>query len=223
MGRKSSSINSSGIRIAVSSASRISEAVSEAKLGLCDGKFQHIIVFFSSDYDAKALAEAFHAAFPDTPVSGCSTAGEIGPVGMTEGGMVLIAFPHEGFRIHRGLIEDVAARGVERASEIVRGLRSKLSQRDDKRLGERVFGVMLVDGLSKVEETLVAAVHWAFDDMQLPFLRQLADQPARNPLYASGCKRRCIDFIALDPEDVGRGCPDYFATLVHHDSFVETA
>jgi hypothetical protein len=26
---------------------------------------------------------------------------------------------------------------------------------------------MLVDGLSKMEETLVAAVHWAFDDMQL--------------------------------------------------------
>ena len=46
-------------------------------------------------------------------------------------------------------------------------LKAQLSQRTDKTLGERVFGVMLVDGLSNAEETLVAAVHWAFDDMQL--------------------------------------------------------
>ena len=167
MGRSSSSVSSCGIRIAVSGASEVSEAVTEVKKGVGSGDFQHIIAFFSIDFDASELASALAEAFPDTPLSGCSTAGEIGPGGMTEGGIVLIAFPREGFRIHRGLIEDVGAGGVERASGIVRGLKAQLSQRTDKTLGERVFGVMLVDGLSKVEEALVAAVHWAFDDMQL--------------------------------------------------------
>jgi hypothetical protein len=143
------------------------EAVAEVRRGLRPGPFEHIIAFFSSAYDAAALSAALSEAFPGTPISGCSTAGEIGPGGMMESGVVLIAFPREGFRIHSGVIEDVGAFGVERAGEIVHALRSRLTHDASTRLGQRVLGVMLVDGLSNAEEMLVAAVHWACDDIQL--------------------------------------------------------
>lgn len=167
MGRAPASVGACGIGIAASASHDAVEAVAEVKRGLGDARFQHILAFFSIEYDAPTLAAELARAFPDTLTSGCSTAGEIAPLGMMDGGLVVIAFPHEGFRIHSGVIEDVAAFGVERATEIVRGMKTKITFNPDKALGERVFGLMLVDGLSNAEETLVAAVHWAFDDMQL--------------------------------------------------------
>jgi hypothetical protein len=152
--------------VACTCAPAIKDAVRELKIGLA-GEYQHIVTFFSVDYDAAELAAELETAFPGVAVSGCSTSGGIGPTGLMESGVLLIGFPREGFRIHTGVIEDVGASGVERASEIVRGLKSKIGATDSGKLSERVFGVMLVDGLSNVEETLVAAVHWAFGDMQL--------------------------------------------------------
>lgn len=166
MARSSTSASACGIGVASTSASEISQAVAELT-DTISGDFQHIIALFSSDYDAAALASALAQAFPSAAVSGCSTAGGIGPNGLMESGVLLIAFPRDGFRIHTGVIEDVGACGVERASDVVRGLKAQVGLQNDSPLSERVFGVMLVDGLSNAEEPLVAAVHWACGDMQL--------------------------------------------------------
>ncbi len=166
MGRASASARTCGIGVASTCAPSVEEAVRELKEALV-GDFQHIIAFFSIDYSAPRLAAALGAAFPNVAISGCSTSGGIGPTGLVESGVLLIAFPRQGFRIHTGVIEDVGAFGVERASEIVRGLKARIGAQAEEKLAERVFGVMLVDGLSNSEETLVAAVHWAFGDIQL--------------------------------------------------------
>ena len=166
MGLQQAATASCGIAVVESVAPTARQAVSElrARLG---GDFQHVMVFFSRNYSANELASAFAEDFAGIPVSACSTAGGIGRSGMIESGIVAIAFPRDGFRIHTGLIEDVSSFGVERASSIVRRLKTQLSERVGQRLRDRVFGLMLVDGLSEAEEPLVAAVHWAFDDMQL--------------------------------------------------------
>ena len=57
----------------------------------------------------------------------------------------------------------------------MRGLKSRLKPQSnspaDQALGKvpgaRAFALMLIDGLSNSEETLVASVHWALDDVQL--------------------------------------------------------
>ncbi len=167
MGRASASVSSCGIRAASSASSSVNTAIDELRSGLGGEEFQYIIVFFAIEFDAGELAEGLAKAFPGVTISGCSTAGEIGPAGMTEGQLLAIAFPREGFRVHAGLMEDISQFGIERANAIVRGLKGQIAADESRRLAERVFGVMLVDGLSGAEETLVAAVHWAFDDMQL--------------------------------------------------------
>ncbi len=166
MGLQQAATASCGIAVVESVATVARQAVSELRARL-SGDFQHVIVFFSRNYDAGELAAAFAEEFAGLPVSACSTAGGIGRSGMIESGLVAVAFPRRGFRIHTGLIEDVGSFGVERASAIVRRLKMQLSERAGQRLRDRVFGLMLVDGLSEAEEPLVAAVHWAFDDMQL--------------------------------------------------------
>lgn len=166
MGLQQAATASCGIAVAESVAASARQAVAELRAKL-SGDFQYVMVFFSRNYNASELAAAFESDFAGIPLSACSTAGGIGPSGMIEKGIVAVAFPREGFRIHAGLIEDVGSFGVERASSIVHRLKTQLSERAGQKLRDRVFGLMLVDGLSEAEEPLVAAVHWAFDDMQL--------------------------------------------------------
>ncbi len=139
----------------------------ELKRGLGPSSFQHILAFFSGYADLEALAKALTNAFPGIPVSGCSTAGEIAPKGLAETGILLIGFPSSSFQIHAALIEGVADNVVERASETARRLKAQIRSDGDKKRAERAFALMLVDGLSNAEETLVAAVHWAIEDVHL--------------------------------------------------------
>lgn len=156
----------SGIGIASTRAPAIHDAIAELRAAVV-GDYQKVIALFSVNYDAADVARGLGAAFPGVSISGCSTAGGFGPEGLIENGILLIAFPMLGFRVHTGVIENVSASGVERASEVVRGLKAAIGVQGDGKLSDRVFGVLLVDGLSNAEETLVAAVHWAFGDMQL--------------------------------------------------------
>jgi len=157
-----------GIRVAASAQQSTHDAVRELKGRLGDGEFQHIIAFFAIEHDAETLVGDLAEAFPGVAVSGCTTAGEIGPAGMMQGGVLLIAFPKEGFRVHGELITDIDRFGVERATEAVRRLKAKVcTEPDHPLLKDNVFALLLVDGLSNAEETIVAAIHWAIGNIQL--------------------------------------------------------
>jgi hypothetical protein len=156
-----------GICVAASALSSTREAVAAVKAELEGGIFQHIVAFFSIEHDPETLLTALTEAFPDTPVSGCSTAGEVGPLGMMQGGLVLIAFPEKGFRVLSEVISDIDAPGVEKAAEIARRLKKQINDSHANLGRDHVFALMLIDGLSNREEALIAAVHWAIDDIEL--------------------------------------------------------
>ncbi len=158
-------VGSCGIASAASSLPGTAAAITEIATALGPGPFQHIIVFYSPAHHVKLVAELLRRAYPGTEISGCSTSGEITLDGMTQGGIVAVAFPYRGFRVLAEAIYSVDQSGVEQARELARRLKSKFGVRHPMR--DRVFGVMLVDGLSNAEETLIAAVHWAMDDVQL--------------------------------------------------------
>lgn len=153
-----------GIKIAASEHRDISAAVAEVERTLGAGGFQHLLVFFAVHYDAGLLCAKLAQAFPSTGISGCTTSGEIVPGGTSDGGLLVVAFPHAGFVVHSQIIDDLGTIGVERAGGIVRRLKSQLRTEAS---GANTFAIMLIDGLSNAEETLVAAVHWAIDDIQL--------------------------------------------------------
>jgi hypothetical protein len=155
-----------GIRVVASSLAT-EDAIAAARTELAGGVFQHIIVFFSIEHDPEVLLAALKNNFRDTPVSGCSTAGEVGPLGMMQGGIVLIAFPEAGFRVLSEIIPDIDKAGVERASEIARRLRIQMIGGASRSPKEHVFALVLADGLSNTEEALTAALHWSLDDIEL--------------------------------------------------------
>lgn len=156
-----------GIHVASSALPSSRDAVRACAAELQGDTFQHVIVFFSSVHDTDVLIGELNAAFPDTPVSGCSTAGEVGPIGMIQGGIVMIAFPENGFRVLSEVIPGADQAGVERASEISRRLKTQLILGSNRTARDNVFALTLIDGLCKKEEALIAAIHWALDDIEL--------------------------------------------------------
>jgi hypothetical protein len=167
LGRADAAQSKCGIRVAASATSSTREAVLEAQAGLGAGDYQHVIAFFGTDHDTDLLAQTLEEVFPGIPVSGCSTAGEIGPFGMMQGGLVLIAFPRHGFRVHSELITDIDRFGVERATDAARRLKVHGCPGSARPPRENVFALLLVDGLSSAEENIVAAIHWELDDVEL--------------------------------------------------------
>ena len=158
---------SCGIRVAASALSSTAAATQEAASALGGGDYQHIVAFFGIDHDAAVLARLLADTFPGVSTSGCSTAGEIGPDGMMQGGLLLIAFPRHGFKVHSELITDIDQFGVERATDAARRLKAQICAPDTRLDRKNVFALLLVDGLSNAEENIVAAIHWEIDDVEL--------------------------------------------------------
>ena len=162
-----SRLSNCGIRVAGSARASSRQAVAEIRAEIDGGDFQYIVAFFGIDHDAEVLAAALSEAFPGIPVSGCSTAGEIGPSGMMQGGLLLIAFPREGFSVHSELITDIDRFGVEHATDAVRRLKACVAHSPRRLRPDNMFAMLLVDGLSNAEENIVAAINWELDDTEL--------------------------------------------------------
>jgi hypothetical protein len=162
-----STLSNCGIRVAASPHVSARQAVAEIKAELRGADLQQLITFFGIDHDAEVLATALSEAFPGIPVSGCSTAGEIGPCGMMQGGLLVIAFPRQGFRVHSELITDIDRFGVEHATDAVRRLKARVSPSSQRLQPGEMFAMLLVDGLSNAEEIIVAAINWEIDDVEL--------------------------------------------------------
>jgi hypothetical protein len=155
-----------GIRVEATWGRPTEVAVADLKKRLDGCDIQHLLVFFSG-HDGDVLSAQLAAAFPGVPFSGCSTAGEITPAGMQQGTLQVMAFPRNGFRVLTVAIEGLDQLGVEKTSDIVRELKGRLGAGHETPSKERAFALMLVDGLSNVEEVLIAAVGWAMGDIQI--------------------------------------------------------
>jgi hypothetical protein len=131
-----------------------------------------VILFCSPQYDIDAIAAATREHFGETPVFGCTTAGEIGPFGYINGGVCGIGFPREDFVVAATLIDNLA--DFELSSTIER-TRAVAAERDraaaaafpDSPIVPKGFALLLIDGLSVREEQVVSAVATTLGDTPL--------------------------------------------------------
>jgi len=113
-----------------------------------------VIFFTSPEYNQEKLAKALHCAFPDTPVVGCTTAGELTPKGYAEGAITAISFSAKHFAMQSRLIGNVVATGVSECSEIAKQLVAEMPCP----AGWNTLALQFADGMSLQEDTLVAAL-----------------------------------------------------------------
>jgi hypothetical protein len=139
------------------------QAVGELHERIGGSNIAFAIVFCSPQYDLDAVAAALRENFGDTPVFGCTTAGEITPFGYINGGMCGVGFPDADFAVVSTLFDDLSNFELSATTQKTRAAlaeRDRLiaSARPNGATPPKSFALLLVDGLSVREEQLVSAV-----------------------------------------------------------------
>lgn len=116
-----------------------------------------IVLFVAPDYDREVLQSELARQFAGVRVLGCTTAGEIGPTGVSEHGITGFALPASHFVVAAERVTGLRDFDTSRAMGVVERLQSQMTRRADTRAFPHAFAMMLVDGLSNREEALAAA------------------------------------------------------------------
>lgn len=115
-----------------------------------------VVFFCSSQYDLAELGRGIASAF-DCPVAGCTTCGEFGPGGYHQHSLVGASIASNEIRLHPRLITPASEFGLEHARDLATELKGHLAFSDNFN-SKNMFGLMLIDGLSKSEEQVAASV-----------------------------------------------------------------
>ncbi|WP_152982019.1 FIST N-terminal domain-containing protein [Prosthecomicrobium hirschii] len=131
------------------------------------GAIGFLLVFASPVYDPADLAAGLTDRFPGIGHAGGTTAGEIGPEGLDEGSLVVVALPRDGFVVEAALLPDLRSFTVEQGPEIVWPLQSRLARRTAGLAEGATFAMTFLDGMCRREEVVVAALQRCLDNMPL--------------------------------------------------------
>ena len=114
----------------------------------------HTVLFFcSSRYDLSKFTEALNQRFSGD-VIGCTSAGLVGPRGFQRGGITAVSLSKVTFNVETFLLKPLSAHD-DQISAIAQTMRTRSPEAFS---AGKTFGVLLVDGLSQMEERLVAAL-----------------------------------------------------------------
>ena len=133
-------------------------AVKEFAAGVEQPDMAGVVFFCSADYDLEKLGTAMKARF-NCPVIGCTSAGEIAST-YQNGGIVGASFSGAAFQMHTAVINDLDRFTIEAADELVHDLKSELEFTKELN-SEKMFGFLLIDGLSLMEERTIAPLYKA--------------------------------------------------------------
>jgi len=118
-----------------------------------------VLLFVSPKFASEFFAKKIKEYFPDVPVIGCTTAGEITPKGYEHDSVTGISFAAPEFYAAVRGIPDVTNFSVSDGRELVHGCLQDLKAKQPDLTMDRIFGMLLIDGLDACEETVVSAVY----------------------------------------------------------------
>lgn len=122
--------------------------------------------FCSSRYDSERLGKELSRRIPG-PLIGCTTAGEIDASGYGEGSVVGLSLVSSELCADVRLIRDLDRFSPEDAKRLVREMRATVAERWSAGEEPRSFALMLIDGLSMLEEQTAAFLHEALGSVPL--------------------------------------------------------
>ena len=107
-----------------------------------------IIVFVSPFYDPAIFIEELTCRILDTPIFGCTTAGELAPSGWEEDSVVAMGFSAEDFIVAARPFLDLSGFRVDHGRTVCGELHLEFIRRAGERDGgEEAFGLLFIDGM----------------------------------------------------------------------------
>lgn len=154
------------VDIAISCKTLTEDIVDDIYSQLQNEAYAFILVFFSPLYVGTKFSTELRRKFNNTPVYGCSSAGELTSEGLSEGAIVAVGFRASDFGVVCCLIENLnqftitdGQAQVQKSFEVFQSNRSVYKPHS--------LALMLVDGLCYCEERLVSAVNSGIKDIPL--------------------------------------------------------
>lgn len=160
--------SSQQILTAQSSATDPRQAVREFHAGVNQPDMAAVVFFCSSTYDRSALADEINHLFPDVPVVvGCTTAGEIGPLGYREHSLVGASFPRSACTAVSGHLDQLQQFSMRDGQALAQELLGRLESAGTPTDSGHAFAFLLIDGLSRREEPVAHSLQNALGSIQL--------------------------------------------------------
>ncbi len=154
------------VRIGQSSSKDPHTAVKEFHAAVHQQNMELVLFFCSSQYDLDSLAHEINSFFPNEQVIGCTTAGEIGPLGYTEHTLSGVSFSSDGFRVAAGYLDTLKSVNRNREHIFVNNLLQQLEAKVPSP-AEKSFAFLLVDGLSLGEEQITHILQDELGEIEL--------------------------------------------------------
>lgn len=126
-----------------------------------------LVVFYCSPrYDLDALAGELSRLFGDIELVGCTTAGEIAPIGYLSGSLTGVSIASPGFRAATALLHKLSQFEVGDAERTATEALRKLD-RQERTVQQQRFGFLLIDGLCMQEELVTSSLYRALGGIDL--------------------------------------------------------
>lgn len=121
-----------------------------------------VLFFCSAEYALPALATALNQYFGGVRLIGCTTAGEITPLGYGRGCISAVGFDHRAFSISTARVDALDSFNLLDAQHVVAQLVDECRSSCLDPVVGRSFALTLLDGLSSREELVLSALNAAF-------------------------------------------------------------
>jgi hypothetical protein len=142
-------------------------AARELARQLVTSKTTSAIFFCSARYDLDVLASALRDAFGGIDLVGCTTSGEIAPHGYSRHSIVGLSFSEPAFAVETVHVDGLHPASLTAVQETTRALVQRMQSRVPAYSSHNTFAVLLIDGLSGIEEPVLSAVSRALEDISL--------------------------------------------------------
>jgi hypothetical protein len=153
------------IRIGTTIEPEEEEAVRELFEKVYQEDMRAVIFFCSSRYDLVKLGNELKSIFP-CPLIGCTTAGEISSKGYQDGGIAGVSLSSSELKMYPHLISPLKQFGLTEAHLLADSIRAELTFSNTINK-EKMFGFLLIDGMSLMEEQIVATLHNHLDGIPI--------------------------------------------------------
>lgn len=142
------------------------EAAEDIVRQLASAELAMVLVFVSPFYDPSSFIKEISQQMPDTPVFGCTTAGEIAPHGWEEDSVVALGFAAEDFIVSACVLPDLSSFRIDGGISLCRELYREFARRTEHcDAAHGSFGLIFIDGMCQREEAVMSAIYASLEDV----------------------------------------------------------
>jgi len=173
-------------------------AVAELHAELAHPGVALVMFFCSVAYDMAALAAEFSRQFAGIQVIGCTTAGEITPLGYMDGSLTGFSLSASDCRVRTACIPNLSGQAPDAGFGAAQDALAALGESGQVADAENTFGLLLIDGMCGHEEFVVSTMHWALGTIPLLGGSAGDDMRLKNTfIYHNGAFHRNAALLAL--------------------------